>query len=572
MYKKIISIFTMLFLLFVMPTNAYAAESGMFKILVNITGLDTKVSPSGTINIYDKDDNLVITRDYDMNWINSEYRGSEMPEDISNRFNLPVGDYKVEIQAAYFDNYMRTVNVTTGSAVTYNCPITRKMGSLKVKVIGRDVLGTIDGEYKPVATDFEDPTVTNSVFRQGYNFNLSDDLDQEVTVYLERERINPQPERLLEGAKVWINGPAADYGEYSMGYGTGDWGAVDYTDENGEIKAADCDVTFLNYVNGNNEVFSSDPSVYGTIYVAPPEDIVGSLKIKYINEKTGGMLEAATIKSNLELGTYTESAKEFDGYRLHDDNMKSATLTRSQPNQTIIFNYTKSVIAPIIKGTTIIQYINEDTGALLQDETVNSNLNLGTYTYTAKKFDGFTLNDDNIKSTTLTESQPNQTVIFKYKKKSSPSSHKSNNKKEQFIPPVEPIEPEKIISEPEPVIHEPVIEKNIKGSYTVRHIYESEDSVVVLDENDYNDLPLGQYSELSKSFDGYVLNDYTEKYILLNENNTNGTIEFRYDKVPYKIPTKLPQTGDNSRMKSIKVLMILAGLSSMLLILKKKQI
>lgn len=305
------------------------------------------------------------------------------------------------------------------------------------------------------------------------------------------------------------------------------------------------------------------------------------LKVRYVDENDNDISEPLNRNINFTdninfkiTKDYSDrciaTARKINGYTLNDDDSKSVEFDKNSLIKTLVFRYKKdNTIPSTVKGSTTIQYKIKSTGEFLESETINSNLDLGTYSYKAKSFDGYILDDNKEKSVTLTESQPNQTIIFEYKKKSS-SSHKHDKDPEPVIPPVEEIETVKPIDPPTPPV-----EKIIKGSYIVRHIYESENSVVVLDEKAYTDLSLGQYTELSKSFDGYILNDDTEKSITLDENNITGTIEFKYDKIKEiqePIPTELPKTGDNSRTKSIPIVILLSTLSSLFFILKKKQV
>lgn len=581
MRKKVISICTILLLLLGISTNAYADTIGKLTVLVHIPGVDTKVSPRAQINIYDMSNTLVDTRNYDMNYINWTYMasgGAEMPYLLSNYFNLPGGDYKLEVKAAYFDTYTENVSVTTGGAVTIDGSLNRKIGTVKVKVKGRDVLGTTNGEYKLVNPEsytygFSNNKTVNNVYLE----NLSDDLNKELTVYLERERISPQPDRVLKD--VYVKATSADpiYDTYSMGYGTGN-GRIKYTDENGEVTFDDFDMSFLNYLSASNSVegfidapyFGKESQV--NIFVKPPESVLGSVTVKYRDKDTYNLLEPAIVKSNLDLGTYSYTAKSFNNYTLVSSSTQSATLTSDNRSQTIIFDYKKNstttpttpVTPTIIKGSTTIQYINEDTGALLEDETVKSNLDLGTYSYTAKNFENFNLDDDKTKSATLTERAPNQTITFNYKKKtSSPSHHHTDKDPDPVIPKLIPEEPVKPIITPTPT----PIKKSIKGAYVVKYIDESGNVLALLDEKSYKNLDLGSYTELAKSFDGYNLNDENKKSITLNEDNLNGVIEFKYN----KLPVELPKTGDNSKTNATLIILLLTALSLLLFILKKKE-
>ena len=659
MCKKVILIFTVTALLFSFSSAAYAVDTGSLTVKAHVTGIEPYIiSPATTVDIYDSSNNLVKSKFYSMN--NLIYgKGTITSGGLTiitgklNSFDLPAGNYKVELKAAYFDDYTENVSVTTGGAVTIDGAMVRKKGSVKVKVIGRDVLGSTNGAYKLVGA--QTYSYGGHTVKDTYLVNLSDNLNKEITIYLERERINPKPDKILEGVYVRAQGAEADYGSYSMGYGSG-YGKIGYTDTNGETTFDDIDTSFLNIlVPGTDETLVEDP-IYPNeaqinVFVTPPESVVGSVTvqyrdkdtynllepatvnsnldldtysytaksfnnytlvssntqsatltndnrsqtiifdykknstppptpvpqtiikgstiIQYINKDTGALLEDETVNSNLDLGTYSYAAKNFENFTLDDDKIKSATLTSDNRSQIIIFDYKKNstppptpIIPTIIKGSTTIQYINEDTGALLEDKTVNSNLDLGTYSYTAKNFKNFTLDDDKTKSAILTESDPNKTIIFKYKKDSSSSHYHIDKDPDPVIPKPTPEEPVKPIITPPPA----PVKKSVKGAYVVKYIDESGNVLALLDEKSYNNLDLGNYTELAKNFDGYNLNDEDKKSITLNESNLNGVIEFRYN----KLPMELPKTGDNSKTNASLIIILLSALSSLLVILRKR--
>lgn len=233
--------------------------------------------------------------------------------------------------------------------------------------------------------------------------------------------------------------------------------------------------------------------------------IKGTLNIKYQDYNTGIDLSPVVVKDNLSLGTYTENAITLPGYTLNDESIKTISLTATNPNQTIIFKYNQNlVVSPIVppveppveppievvKGGYKVKYIDE-SGKLLESVKSYENLNLGKYTEQAKNFMGYKLNDNNIKSITLTEDNNEQIIEFKY--------------------------------------------KEIKGSYKIRYIDQEEN--LLEPEISYSDLNLGEYKETAKSFKGYNLNDSSSKAVTLTENNREQVIEFKYKKIKgsYKV-------------------------------------
>ena len=249
----------------------------------------------------------------------------------------------------------------------------------------------------------------------------------------------------------------------------------------------------------------------------PKPVIKGSYTVEYQDEK-GNILDSKTL-NDLVLGNYIEFAKFFDGYTLIDDTMKSFDLTEIEPSKTIVFKYVKNEEPkPVIKGSYTVKFQDEE-GNVLDSKSFND-LVLGRYVAFADFIDGYTLNDEGIKYIELTELEPNQVIIFKYKKNEG----------------VKPI---------------------ILGSYTVEY---QDENGNVLDSKTLSELYLGKYTEIAKKIDGYNLDDEETKVIDLTEESPNGTIIFKYKKqeVPvtlekpkeevkeeFKAPQEtLPQTGD----------------------------
>lgn len=228
---------------------------------------------------------------------------------------------------------------------------------------------------------------------------------------------------------------------------------------------------------------------------------IGNITVKYQDENNVD-IDTPKVSNSLALGTYTENYKEIPGYELDDDSSKSVTLTNADKNQTIIFKY------KAIKGTLNIKYQDYDTGIDLSPVVVKDNLSLRTYTENAITLPGYTLNDEPIKTISLTATNPNQTIIFKYNQN-------------LVVPPVEP-----------PV--EPPIEV-VKGGYKVKYIDES--GKLLEPVKSYENLNLGKYTEQAKNFMGYKLIDNNIKSITLTESDREQVIEFRYEKIKgsYKV-------------------------------------
>ena len=239
----------------------------------------------------------------------------------------------------------------------------------------------------------------------------------------------------------------------------------------------------------------------------PKPVIKGSYTVEYQDEK-GNILDSKTL-NDLVLGNYIEFAKFFDGYTLIDDTMKSFDLTETEPSKTIVFKYVKNEEPkPVIKGSYTVKFQDEE-GNVLDSKGFND-LVLGRYVAFADFIDGYTLNDEGIKYIELTELEPNQVIIFKYKKNEG----------------VKPI---------------------ILGSYTVEY---QDENGNVLDSKTLSELYLGKYTEIAKKIDGYNLDDEETKVIDLTEESPNGTIIFKYKKQEVPVTLEKPKEEVKEEFKA----------------------
>ena len=139
-------------------------------------------------------------------------------------------------------------------------------------------------------------------------------------------------------------------------------------------------------------------------------ELLGSITIKYIDSSSLNEIETATVISNLSLGTYSYSAKSFEGYEIIGDSSQSITLNDSNLNAIISFNYSR------ISGSITIEYLDSSTLSEIAPSITISNIALGSYIYDAIYIDNYEIDGDFSISTTLTVSNPNQTISFKYNK------------------------------------------------------------------------------------------------------------------------------------------------------------
>lgn len=137
-------------------------------------------------------------------------------------------------------------------------------------------------------------------------------------------------------------------------------------------------------------------------------ELLGSVTIKYIDSSSLNEIETATVISNLSLGTYSYSAKSFEGYEIIGDSSQSVTLNDSNLNAIISFNYSR------ISGSITIKYLDSSTLSEIAPSITISNIALGSYTYDAIYIDNYEIDGNSSISIALTTIAPNQTISFKY--------------------------------------------------------------------------------------------------------------------------------------------------------------
>lgn len=138
--------------------------------------------------------------------------------------------------------------------------------------------------------------------------------------------------------------------------------------------------------------------------------IVCSVTINYIDENTNTNISNSIFIDNLSLGSYSYGAIEIEGYSLNDVLTKTVTLTSHNPNVEVAFMYTK------LYGSVTIKYIDENTGNSLASEDKYSNLEFGSYSYTAKAILDYKLISNSTQTTTISDTNLNTILIFKYAK------------------------------------------------------------------------------------------------------------------------------------------------------------
>ena len=212
--------------------------------------------------------------------------------------------------------------------------------------------------------------------------------------------------------------------------------------------------------------------------------VLGHIKIKYVDSE-GIDLEVPTELKSLPLATYYYTAKSFVGYNLIGNSVNSIILTDDIP-QVITFTYSK-----ILKGNITLKY--QCNSVDLEIPTLNSDLDLGSYTYNNKVFEGYIVNEGTSKSTILSADNLNPTITFLYTK--------------AVIVPV-------------------------TGSVILTYLDETRTNIE--EPTIINNLDIGTYDYVNKTFEGYELNDDLNKTAVLTIDNLNQTITFLYTKIVTK--------------------------------------
>ncbi|MGG2201927.1 Ig-like domain-containing protein [Paenibacillus validus] len=145
----------------------------------------------------------------------------------------------------------------------------------------------------------------------------------------------------------------------------------------------------------------------GTAQLTVKDKPKGSILVHYIDAE-GNKLAPDTDMTDLALGDHTVSAKSIKNYRLLDQATVTVTLTREQVNRIVAFKYEP------IYGAITVQH-KADNGILLAEDKYFG-LKMGENVVSATSFDGYTLNDAERKTVTLTTDKTDATVTFLYKK------------------------------------------------------------------------------------------------------------------------------------------------------------
>lgn len=303
-----------------------------------------------------------------------------------------------------------------------------------------------------------------------------------------------------------------------------------------------------------------------------PVEEIGSVTIKFLNSDTNDEIYASQTINDLSFGTYTYNAKEIYGYKLNSTTPQYITLTNQNPNQTVIFYYTK------ISCSITIHYINENTNEYISDSKTITDLSLGSYSYDSIEINGYSLDDDQTKTVTLTESNPNATISFKYKEilgsvvikylsnlnsdELLPSETINNLKLGEYTYKAKFISGYAILNSSTQTVtltsSNPNVEITFKytklyGSVTIKYIDETSEKSVA-NNDQYSNLEFGSYSYNSKSISGYKLISSNTQIVIIDDTNLNQVVTFKYSKILGNITIKYLDKDSLSELSGDNVL------------------
>lgn len=136
----------------------------------------------------------------------------------------------------------------------------------------------------------------------------------------------------------------------------------------------------------------------------------GSVIIKCVDAKTNSEIYVPQTSNNLPLGTYSYDARKISGYSISGPSTQTVTLTKENPNVEITFRYNK------LYGSVTIQYVDTKSNTKLRDDEKYTNLEFGSYTYSAKPFDDYNLIGNQTQTIIINDTNLNVVIVFEYEK------------------------------------------------------------------------------------------------------------------------------------------------------------
>ena len=249
-----------------------------------------------------------------------------------------------------------------------------------------------------------------------------------------------------------------------------------------------------------------------------------------------------------------------------------------------------SIIAPEIKGSITIKYIDNDTGLEIAPQTIYPNLSMGAHTYNLPSIDSYNIKDTSIISVTLTEAEPNRIFEAKYVKETAAPPLTGNKPNE--VPYISTYYIKPVVKPNEEVIidyyitdyyHAEYLEDDFSFNFTVTVRIEGKEDIIIrnLKAGDHS-VSLGSFTkeceqkfsilctdeygrnshELFNFFlvqDDVVINEYVmteddlRKYNIKNNDNYEEKVYVKVDKLEDKTyGTLIQQTANRTSIPSKK--------------------
>lgn len=248
--------------------------------------------------------------------------------------------------------------------------------------------------------------------------------------------------------------------------------------------------------------------------VPDEKPFTGSVVVRYV-DTDGNLICAEETYSNLEAGSYTYTAKSFDGYVLESNQKMSFILNADNPSRTVEFVYRRADIS----GKISILFIDNETGETIQTSQIYDGLGAGVYTYSAPNIQGYRLISSGKASTELSYSRNSANIVFRYSKVSATQNTNTN------------------------------LNSSKKGTIVLKYVDE-ETNEEIKDSVSYKDLDLKEYTYSAVDITGYELVSSIDQKVTLDANNLSKEIVFKYKKAEGSNSTVVDNENNSSSSTS----------------------
>ena len=193
-----------------------------------------------------------------------------------------------------------------------------------------------------------------------------------------------------------------------------------------------------------------------------------------------------TIYEGVDEGSYEVTAKEITGYTAQAPTTQTAVVTDEDVTVTFIY-WANSTPTTSYKVTVYYELYDTDGTTLINRDSTTEAKEAGTYTYTAKDFDGYTAQAPTTQEVTVTNADVE--ITFKYIKDTEPTTY---------------------------------------YSVTINYYYYDTDGTTLINKDSTTkSYPAGTYTISAKSIDGYTV-DQSSQTIKITDSDV--TVNFKYTK------------------------------------------